>query len=46
MIACNEAVTKIADELKLPFIYRVHDKPDIIKITKLTTELKKLRFKN
>lgn len=46
MIACNEAVTVIANELNLPFIYRVHDKPDIIKITKLTTELKKLKFKN
>lgn len=44
MVLCNEAVTKIALDFKLPFIYRVHDKPDILKLKKLKTELEKMQF--
>ncbi len=45
MVICNEAVTKIAIQQKLPFIYRIHEKPDLTKIKKLKTELIKMQFK-
>jgi ribonuclease R len=32
MISANEAVTEIADEKKVPFLYRIHDKPSIEKL--------------
>ena len=45
MIAANEAVTIKAEELDLPFVFRVHDKPDEKKITAFLTEAKKMFFK-
>ena len=35
MIVANEAVSEVVNNLDLPFIYRVHDKPDMIKLSEL-----------
>lgn len=32
MISANEAITEIADERKVPFLYRIHDRPAIEKL--------------
>lgn len=45
MVAANEAVTIKASELEIPFIYRVHKKPDIKKLENFAIEAKKLGFK-
>lgn len=42
MVIANHAVTIIANTNDLPFIYRIHDKPDFTKLTKLKIELVKL----
>ncbi len=44
MIAANEAVTIKAKELNIPFIYRVHDKPDSEKMHVFNVEAKKFGF--
>lgn len=45
MISANEFVTKFANKLDLPFIYRIHDKPDFKKYENFIIEAKKLNFK-
>ncbi len=45
MIAANEAVTMKAKELNIPFIYRVHDKPDSDKMKVFEVEARKFGFK-
>lgn len=35
MITANEAVASFIESLDLPFIYRVHDKPDVVKLFEL-----------
>ncbi len=37
MIVANESVSEVINHLDLPFIYRVHDKPDMIKLSDLKT---------
>jgi ribonuclease R len=45
MVAANEAVTIYADRNHFPFVYRVHDKPNIDRLTTFAMEAKKLDFK-
>lgn len=47
MVAANEAVTIHFEKLNpnIPFVYRVHDSPDELKIEAFKTEAKKLGFK-
>lgn len=45
MIVCNETVAEFISSLDLPFIYRVHDKPDNIKFQMLKTMVSKLGYK-
>ncbi len=45
MLAANEAVTLFAHDHNVPFIYRIHDKPNKDKIKSLLVETKKLNFK-
>lgn len=45
MVAANETVTKYAIKNELPFIYRIHDKPDLKKISMFLIETRKLGFK-
>lgn len=45
MLAANEAVTLYADKHNIPFVYRIHDKPNAEKIKSLVIETKKLNFK-
>ena len=40
MILCNETVATYALEHSLPFIYRIHEKPDPLKVAKLVDILK------
>ncbi len=44
MVSANQAVTIKADELKIPFLYRTHDRPSIEKLKKLEVEAKKINF--
>lgn len=44
MVCANQAVTIKADELKMPFIYRTHNRPSREKLDKLAIEAKKLGF--
>ncbi|MDD2492310.1 MAG: ribonuclease R [Bacilli bacterium] len=37
MILANETVSEVINHMDLPFIYRVHDKPDILKLSDLKT---------
>lgn len=45
MLCANECVTIFVDKKGLPFIYRIHDKPNEDKIKNLLIETKKLNFK-
>ena len=45
MIVCNETVAEFISNLDLPFIYRVHDKPDNIKFQMLKSMVSKLGYK-
>ena len=45
MVAANEAVTIYAIKQKWPFVYRVHDKPNELKLEMFVKEAQKLRFK-
>ncbi|MGL4647274.1 MAG: ribonuclease R [Mycoplasmoidaceae bacterium] len=45
MVAANEAVTINFQKNHLPFIYRVHDKPNETKLKNFAIEAKKLNFK-
>lgn len=45
MIAANEAVTVQAEKWDLPFIFRVHEKPDEKRIKSFLVEAKKMMFK-
>ncbi|MDR0462367.1 MAG: ribonuclease R [Christensenellaceae bacterium] len=40
MIECNETIAEYALEHSLPFVYRIHDKPDPLKVAKLVDMLK------
>jgi ribonuclease R len=40
MLCANEAVATYAFELKLPFVYRVHEEPDLTKLQVLAAALK------
>lgn len=44
MICANEGVTINADKKGIPFIYRVHDKPNIEKLESFSIEAKKFGF--
>lgn len=44
MVACNEAVTLFANKHKIPFIYRIHERPEMKKINNFLIEAKKLNF--
>lgn len=45
MVCANEAITKIALNNKLPFVYRVHPRPSSKKMTTFSAEAKRLDFK-
>ena len=45
MLQANEVVTLFAQKNKLPFIYRIHEKPNDEKIKSLLIETKKINFK-
>ncbi len=45
MVAANEAVTVKADELKIPFIYRIHDTPKKVNLENLSIEARHLKIK-
>lgn len=45
MIVCNETVAEFISNLDLPFIYRIHDKPDNIKFQMLKSMVSKLGYK-
>lgn len=45
MISANQCVTMYANDLKIPFVYRTHDKPDFKKYENFMIESKKLNFK-
>lgn len=45
MIAANEAVTLQAEKWDLPFVFRVHEKPDEKRIKSFLVEAKKMMFK-
>ena len=40
MILCNETIAEYALEHSLPFVYRIHEKPDPLKVTRLVEMLK------
>ena len=44
MILANECIAKKFNELKVPFIYRIHEKPNIDKVTRLKILLKNLNI--
>lgn len=44
MLAANQAVTLFCEKHQVPFIYRIHDKPNTEKIKSLVCETKKLNF--
>ena len=44
MILANEVVAKTFDKKELPFIYRIHEKPEVDRIEKLNTMLKNLGY--
>ncbi len=44
MICANEGVTINANKLDIPFIYRIHAKPDIARLENFAVEAKKLGF--
>ena len=46
MILTNECVAKTFFDLKIPFIYRVHEKPDSEKVVKLSNMLKNMGVAN
>lgn len=39
MIKANEVVAEFANKLKIPIVYRVHEKPDSEKVTRLANQL-------
>jgi ribonuclease R len=45
MLQANECVALFAHKHNLPFVYRVHDKPNEDKIKRMLLETKKLNFK-
>jgi ribonuclease R len=45
MVIANEAVTRYAKQKKYPFVYRIHDKPNIERLKTFAMEAKKLGFK-
>ncbi len=45
MLQANECVTLFAHDHKIPFIYRVHDKPNEEKIKNTISNIKRLNFK-
>lgn len=45
MISANQCVTMYANDLDIPFVYRIHDKPDFKKYENFIIETKKLNFK-
>ncbi len=45
MISANQCVTMFANDLKIPFVYRIHDKPEFKKYENFIIESKKLNFK-
>ena len=46
MIKANEVVAELAFKKKLPFVYRVHEKPDSEKVTRLAEILKGMGIAN
>ena len=46
MILANECVAKKFSDLKIPFVYRVHEKPDEMKVNHLSELLKNLGVAN
>lgn len=45
MISANQCVTMFANDLNIPFVYRIHDKPEFKKYENFIIESKKLNFK-
>ena len=45
MLQANECVTNFAHDHKIPFIYRIHDKPNEEKIKSAISDIKRLNFK-
>ena len=44
MVSANESVTMFVDKMKIPFIYRVHDKPIKDKLILFANDAKRLGF--
>jgi len=46
MVVCNEVIARFAEEHSLPFVYRIHEKPDPMKVAKLVETLKPFRVEH
>jgi len=40
MVLCNEVIAEFALEHRLPFVYRIHEKPEAVKVSRLVGMLK------
>ena len=46
MVLCNETISRYALEHSLPFVYRIHEKPDQMKVARLIEMLKPFRVEH
>ena len=46
MVQCNEVIAQFAESHSFPFVYRIHEKPDQLKVAKLVDTLKPFAVKH
>ena len=46
MVICNEVIARFAKEHSLPFVYRIHEKPDPMKVAKFIETLKPFKVEH